>query len=62
LHRRVEIITGGPENQSDTDGQEWSRATTECRFMAHRVISLPRGNAVAFRLKRTLAGFYEDTV
>ena len=25
-----------------------------CRFLAHRVISLPRGNSVAFGLKRTL--------
>jgi hypothetical protein len=25
-----------------------------CRLMAHGVISLPRGNSVAFGLKRTL--------
>ena len=25
-----------------------------CRFLTHRVISLPRGNSVAFGLKRTL--------
>ena len=30
-----------------------------CPFMALSVISLPRGNSVAFGLKRTWAGFYE---
>jgi hypothetical protein len=29
--------------------------------MAHRVISLQRGNSVAFRLKRTLDQIYEYT-
>jgi len=29
--------------------------------MAHRVISLPHSNPVAFGLKRTSAGFYEYT-
>jgi len=32
----------------------------ECRLLAHRVISLPRGNSVAFGLKRTLGRIYEN--
>jgi hypothetical protein len=34
--------------------QHRAPAMLPCRFLAHRVISLPRGNSVAFGLKRTL--------
>jgi hypothetical protein len=35
-------------------GSQHRAPTMPCRFLAHRVISLPRGNSVAFGLKRTL--------